>query len=193
MELCSKQVIDMYAPESLPNCFLYKGKLNTCFYVWLTVTKTFQEAKQTELVSDWSLVYSLPLPRLWSDYQYGSIVALAVSVVCHTMVAGQVSCLCDGRAGARSVHQRHVYSSSPGASSCLEMKVFIIDFGSDCTSVSNLYPIPPCLRQLSVSKPCSQSVHVSEFISVCVFVCMCGSVAVMYAFPFLFLPVFFEV
>lgn len=46
-----------------------------------------------------------PLPRLWSDYQYGTNVALAVSVICHTLVAGQISCLSDGRAGATSIHQ----------------------------------------------------------------------------------------
>lgn len=63
------------------------------------------DSKRAELVSCRSFVYSRPLPRLWSDYQYGTNVALALSVICHKLVVGQVSCLSDGRAGAGSVHQ----------------------------------------------------------------------------------------
>lgn len=88
--------------------------------------------------------------------------SIGLAGIHHVLSAGQVRRLSDGRLRSRSVHHLQVYTSTAGASSCLKMKVFIIDFGSDCTSVSNLNSIRLCLKltilsQLSISRLRSRS------------------------------------
>jgi len=45
-----------------------------------TVTETLDE-------SPTDLLFTSPLPQLWSDYKYGPNVALTLPVICHVLVA----------------------------------------------------------------------------------------------------------